>query len=69
MTYKEWQDTKEWLKVRVKNGDLTQEEADTYFKITKMMHGKRAYKCLECRQNDGNFSKCECYNCPVWGSF
>ena len=64
MTYEEWQSTKKWLKERLKDNDLTQEEINAYYKIIKMMHGK----CLECRNNDGNFSKGVCYNCPVWDS-
>ena len=64
-TYEEWQKTKAWFLKRVKEGDLTQEDIDTYLKVTKMMYG-RAYECLDCHRNDGNFQKGECYNCSVW---
>lgn len=69
MTYEEWQDIKKWLIRRVKAGDFTQEDADTYIRITQMMHGKRGSQCLECVRNDGNFQKGECSNCPIWDSF
>lgn len=64
-SYREWKEVGKRLSEIKQAGGLTQEEINIYIKVVKMLYGK-AYACLNCPHNDGNFQKGECYNCQVW---